>query len=180
MKTKLSYKSVLLGIVLGALIGFATGFFVLPLGPPRWIMFPDRGVHDWTGMRGYVTVQGRINDRPSYPNSAVQITCRQSTKTCEMFKVTEIDDPAKNKFPWPLIGNIDPPELFDVVQWNKAAITAAYDETCETHRLNVDLAAGDAEVVIQPHSLEKMECRNTSSALVRYPLQEPYKAFERR
>lgn len=171
-------KNLLVGLILGMLLGFGTGVLILPFGPtpPRWIVFPNKYFfHPF--LSGDITFQGRINDTPDYPNNVVHITCRQFYKACEMIKVEEIDKPERDRYSLPQIGDIHPPEIFEVIHWDKSTITAVskYSDTCELRQLNVDFAKDEAEIVMQPQNLTDMQCKNTNPNLVRYPLEERFK-----
>lgn len=86
------YLTFLSGVVVGALLGFGTGLFTLPLGPPRWIAFPEKTIRN-NDFTGYASIAGRIEDRPDYPNNYVQITCSKDLHSCLLVKIEEIDRP---------------------------------------------------------------------------------------
>jgi hypothetical protein len=176
----LGAKSSLTGLVLGALLGFGTALFVLPLGPTRWIIFPEKRFFDWTAVGGdYLTIQGRLNDSPAYPNNLVHITCRKSSNNCELLKIEEIDQPDKSRGAWPQIGDIDPPELYKIVNWDKSSLVAIGEsDKCESKRLNVDLVRYEAEVVVQPVNLADIECKTENPNISRQPIEDSLNPFQ--
>ena len=169
--------TLLIGVVIGALVGFGVGVFTLPFGPPRWIVFPETSVRS-NEFAGYASIGGRIDDRPDYPNNYVQISCRKDLKSCLMVKLEEIDRPNQERASWPQIGDVDAAEVFTVTHWDKNSLTAVDDGFCEVRQLNADFVLSEAEIVVEPHNLTDMNCKGTSPVVVRYPLQKQLDAFD--
>ena len=171
------YKGLIAGLIVGTIVGFGIALFALPTGPPRWIVFPDRQIHDYSDFGGPAIVQGRINDRPAYPNNLVYISCHKSSQSCEMLKVEEIDTPDKARYSWPQVGYIDAPEQFTLTHWDKNSLTAIDDDNCEKRQLNIDFSGSEAEIVVQPQNLTDMHCKGTNPTVVRYPIEDKLDLF---
>jgi hypothetical protein len=172
MRNWFAWRLAIVSFVAGVISSFlAFSFFGTNVhtAPTQNIIFPDKNFvgdkndplfDQFVGVSGTLTGEG-----VGYPNNAVNVACYKDDSHCY---VTEVDQIGPNQ-----IGDLYPPDVFDIATWNAFLVSATYKGECFRTTINIDRNSTATEWVQEPINQSSIQCKDADNKLYKWTVDAP-------